>query len=269
MWPQSVALNQAFSSTHPFVRTDPLDDDVEAALRWLAARSPEEVQSFREQQITRIEALAAHLVESGACARWLEGADEHVQACPCCCVGARTGLKCFHALSCTGNMCRRQRTVDRVVDGRSEAQRFDLRGALSQGCVGWKSQVACSFPLPGSGSPLFGALEVAGIGEPSFADSSVEAVVDRDACFGHNFSLLSSMAEDEHSEELLKLTREDASKGRMSAPKPGGDAVDAVDVVLVRLCLRVLSQRMPSRRSEAPPPLLGRTRKEVSCIARS
>ena len=55
-----------------------------------------------------------------------------------------------------------------------------------------------------SGAPLFGTLEVAGIGEPSFAERIAEAVVDQGECYRHNLALVTALVEDEHAEELFR-----------------------------------------------------------------
>ncbi len=63
--------------------------------------------------------------------------------------------------------------------------------------------------------------KVSGIGQPVFTSCAVDATVDQDTCYSHNLALLSSLTEDDHSAELMRLTMEDARLGRMTAPQPG------------------------------------------------
>jgi len=100
------------------------------------------------------------------------------------------------------------------------------------------------------GGHLFGNLELAGIGCESLNPCVESLAFSRCAGFGlpslfsvtcacryradnaeHNHKLLEGLKEGPHSAELLKLTREDAAKGRMSEPRPAAD----VDLGALRL----------------------------------
>ena len=69
---------------------DPFDDpkamhvDVEAALKWQAARSPEEVIRERESIMMEIENAGSIMWKTGRCARWLDGCDDHVKQVHMC-----------------------------------------------------------------------------------------------------------------------------------------------------------------------------------------
>lgn len=87
-----------------------------------------------------------------------------------------------------------------------------------------------------AGAPLFGSLGVSGIGQPVFTEGVIEAAVEPGECYRHNLQLLAMLSEGEHSEELMRLTREDARLGRMTVPRPGAVVLSYSLWVFCRAC---------------------------------
>ena len=72
-----------------------------------------------------------------------------------------------------------------------------------------------------AGSALYGTLECAGIGEPVVVQNlQPEEELRRDTV-NHNREVLGCLREDPLSRELMRITREEASQGRMTQPVPG------------------------------------------------
>ena len=65
---------------------------------------------------------------------------------------------------------------------------------------------------------MLGELERSGVGQPMHVDY-VRCIADlQRCCRSSNAELLQELREDSHAQELMRLTQEDASKGRMTAP---------------------------------------------------
>ena len=52
--------------------------DVDAALAWQAARTPEQVINEREHIMSTLEAVGRRMWQDGSCQRWMHGADETI-----------------------------------------------------------------------------------------------------------------------------------------------------------------------------------------------
>ena len=69
-------MADALSSPWPAQEAFFIEPDLQEALDWVAARSPDEVMRAREEIICAIEARAAHLRASGAVEAWMSEADD-------------------------------------------------------------------------------------------------------------------------------------------------------------------------------------------------
>ena len=85
-----------------------------------------------------------------------------------------------------------------------------------------------------SGVPFFGLMEKCNLGQEVQHNSPPSVDELRVDCSRSNTLLLEQLKENEHSSELLELTRADAAVGRMSMPTP----IENVDLGLMRLCPR-------------------------------
>ena len=85
-----------------------------------------------------------------------------------------------------------------------------------------------------SGVPFFGLMEKCNLGVAVEQPTPPSAEELRTDCSRSNALLLEQLKENEHSSELLELTKADAAVGRMTMPTP----IEDVDLGLVRLCPR-------------------------------
>ena len=75
-------MNGVLALPPPFAEDQGLVHElVDSKVRWLAAKSPDEVREIRETIVTRVELEARELVESGAAATWLQEADAEIRSC--------------------------------------------------------------------------------------------------------------------------------------------------------------------------------------------
>ncbi len=65
--------------TDPFAVSERLDPELEEIVAWIASKSPDEVNKYREEALQRVEAMAEKLKRCGETERWLQGADPVVR----------------------------------------------------------------------------------------------------------------------------------------------------------------------------------------------
>ena len=69
------------------------------------------------------------------------------------------------------------------------------------------------------GAPFLGRLPCSGIGTPRLEAGDISVSLLREHAHANNAALVASLREDARAEELLSLTKADASLGRMSVPQ--------------------------------------------------
>lgn len=74
------------------------------------------------------------------------------------------------------------------------------------------------------GGPFLGLLDRSGIGDPCGTSAAVDVSALAQDAASRNAALLETLSEDPQSERLLVATREDAKLGRMTEPRPLGEA---------------------------------------------
>ena len=170
---------KALSMDDPFVHSLSTPTDVEAALRWQAARSPEDVIREREYIITEVEKAGTVMWKSGRCADWFNGSNEQVKQV---------------AQTVNGPMC------------------HDFAAA----CNHSDTNIADIFR---HGGQLYGAMPSSGIGVTKAEASAVGDIETlRSACRDSNSHLMDSIREDPHENAIHELACADAVKGWMSYP---------------------------------------------------
>ena len=156
--------------------------DVDAALAWQAARTPEQVINEREHIMSTLEAVGRRMWQDGSCQRWMHGADETI-AC-----------------------------VAKSVNG----------PLLEDLCKAAAYEDAACLDFFKHGADLYWEMLVTSIGPPKEPKEREMkgSIADIWRQRAHsNAHLLSKLKEDIYHDELFKLTIEDAEHGRMSFPR--------------------------------------------------
>ena len=69
------------------------------------------------------------------------------------------------------------------------------------------------------GAHMYGSLECSGVGMPVFHDDALDTERLKQDCLRTNLALLRELREDQYSDDLMRITQEDASLGRMTWPR--------------------------------------------------
>ena len=69
----------ALGTADKFTKPEVLEQDLIDAIKWVGARTPEEVRHYRRRIMAQIEAAAAEMWKTGQCRRWLAHADEFIK----------------------------------------------------------------------------------------------------------------------------------------------------------------------------------------------
>jgi len=77
---------EAVEGCDPFAEKEQLPDDLQEVVSWIAAGTPESVNSYRENAILRLEAVAQQLRQCGATEKWFQGADPLIKKARFLCV---------------------------------------------------------------------------------------------------------------------------------------------------------------------------------------
>ena len=174
-----------------------LPPSVVAAILWTAKRSAGQARAERDRIMVSLRKRAAALWANGAVEAWFHSAEPGV------------------------------RKVAQHVNGPLCAEIAQAIGFQDAACV----------ELFRVGAPLIGVLPCSGHGRAEvFPACSSERDLLRRAA-SQNTKLIKSLREDENSSAVLKLTRDEAVTGRISAPKPLADVCLAGAVVAPRFAV--------------------------------
>ena len=173
---------RALDAQDPFELEAKIPDDVAAAFRWQADKTPEEVISEREYILSSLEAEGRSMWASGACQSWLESAEAALAA------------------------------VSATVNG----------PILQDLCRAISYDDAECIDLFRVGADLYGRMPVSSIGPLEAEDDCVMSGCINELWHNRvdsNRKLLRSLKLDKFHNELHQLTLEDAAHGRVTYPR--------------------------------------------------